>query len=157
MPSRFEPKRVSLTLAALAIWLSAVAPMPASRVLAQSAPAPAPDEFTHRGIQPGEQLPDLPVYALDGTEEGLANVDRAAPMLLLTSSYTCPKSRSSYPRAEAMAEKIGDRRLRVAIIYVLEAHPKGDPSPYRGYEDVTAENRRDGILCRQPRTINGCG
>jgi len=41
----------------------------------------------------------------------------------------------------------------VAIVYVIEAHPKGDPCPYKGVEDVTRENLRDGILCRQPTTL----
>lgn len=110
--------------------------------------------FTESGIQIGEQLPDLPVIDLDGKEHGLGDAWSGRPVLLLTSSYSCPKSRAGYPGAEALAASIVDRRrLGVVIVYVLEAHPKGDPSPYVGVEDVTAENRRDGILCRQPRTL----
>lgn len=97
-------------------------------------------------------MPDLPVYDLEGKEHGLREVAGGQPALLLTSSLTCPKSRSTYPQAEELASAL-EPRIPVIIIYVLEAHPKGDPSPYRGYEDVTAENRRDGILCRQPRTL----
>ena len=114
---------------------------------------PAQLKFDNTGARVGEQLPNLPLYDLDGKAGRLNDVwtNRTA-VLLLTSSLTCPKSRSSYPRAEELAAKLGDE-LPVEIIYVLEAHPKGDPSPYRGYEDVTAENRRDGILCRQPTSL----
>jgi ankyrin repeat protein len=116
--------------------------------------APAPLKFDTTGAQVGEQLPNLTVYDLDGKPGRLDNVwSNRTGVLLLTSSLSCPKSRTSYPRAEELANKLGDE-LPVEIIYVLEAHPKTDPSPYRGYEDLTAENRRDGILCRQPKTLD---
>lgn len=115
--------------------------------------APAPLKFDKTGAEVGEQLPNLPVYDLDGKPRRLSELwSNRSGVLLLTSSLTCPKSRASYPRAEELARQLGND-LSVEIIYVLEAHPKGDPSPYRGYEDVTAENRRDGILCKQPTTL----
>lgn len=116
----------------------------------ESAP---PLHFDKTGAQVGEQLPDLPVYALDGQEQSLDRALNNRPVLLLTSSLSCPKSRSTYPRAEALAEKLKGQ-LDVLIVYVLEAHPKGSASPYRGYEDVTDENRRDRIFCQQPRTLD---
>lgn len=116
--------------------------------------APAPLKFDTTGAQKGEQLPNLPLYDLDGKPARLNELwSNRTGILLLTSSLTCPKSRASYPRAEELAKQFGND-LPVEIIYVLEAHPKGDPSPYRGYEDVTAENRRDGILCPQPTTLS---
>lgn len=115
---------------------------------------PAPLKFDTTGAQVGEQLPNLTVYDLDGKSGHLESVwSYRTGVLLLTSSLSCPKSRTSSPRAEELADKL-DANLPVEIIYVLEAHPKTDPSPYRGYEDLTSENRRDGILCRQPRTLD---
>lgn len=128
-------------------------PRPGFAVASQVGPQAEASRFDKTGAQVGEQLPDLPVYDLEGKEHGLREVAGGNPALLLTSSLTCPKSRSTCPQAKELAAALGSR-LPVVIIYVLEAHPKGDPSPYRGYEDVTPENRRDGILCRQPRSLN---
>jgi ankyrin repeat protein len=116
---------------------------------------PGKPHFDSRGAQVGEQLPNLPVYKLDGTAQSLreAWLHSRQPTLLLTSSYTCPKSRSTYPRAAELAAKLKDR-VNVVVIYVIEAHPKGDPSPYSGAEDVTIENQRDGVLCRQPTALD---
>jgi ankyrin repeat protein len=141
-------QRWMLTLIALLPILCWICQAPA-----QSAP-PAPLKFDTTGAQVGEQLPNLTIYDLDGKPGHLDSVwSYRTGVLLLTSSLSCPKSRASYPRAEELADKL-DANLPVEIIYVLEAHPKTDPSPYRGYEDLTAENRRDGILCRQPKTLD---
>jgi ankyrin repeat protein len=117
------------------------------------APTPAgKPRFDVAGAQVGEQLPNLQMYDLEGKPAPLSHLWNQKPVLLLTSSYTCPKSRSTYPDAAALAEKLKGK-IDVAIIYVIEAHPKGDPSPYKGVEDVTPENLRDHILCRQPATL----
>ncbi len=87
------------------------------------------------------------------TEElGSWHPEASGLKLLVTSSYTCPKSRSRYPELQAVAQRFKSM-LKVVIVYVIEAHPLGDISPYKGVEDVTAENRRDGILFRQPTTF----
>src|SRR5271154_2421898 len=43
------------------------------------------------------------------------------PRLLLTSSFTCPKSRAQYPEAERIAERFQARGFMVEIIYVIHA------------------------------------
>ena len=123
--------------------------------LVRAAPehAAPPLTFDKAGARIGEQLPDLAVYDPDGKERSLDDARDRRPVLLLTSSLSCPKSRITYPRAEALAKKLANR-LNLVIVYVLEAHPKGSPSPYRGYEDVTDENRRDHVFCQQPRTLD---
>lgn len=114
---------------------------------------PGKPHFDSRGAKVGDQLPNLPMRTLDGKETSLGEAWAGGPTLLLTSSYTCPKSRATYPRAAELARKIAGRGVRVAVVYVIEAHPAGDPSPYTGAEEVTSENRRDQILCRQPTTL----
>ena len=103
---------------------------------------PGKPHFDSTGVQVGEQLPDLPLYTLDGQKTSLhALCSWRDPTLLLTSSYSCPKSRKSYPDAAKLAEKFKDS-IQTEFIYVIEAHPKGDPSPYTGAEDLTTENLR---------------
>lgn len=114
---------------------------------------PGKPHFDSLGAHVGEQLPALPVYTLEGKPVALDESWGQSATLLLTASYTCPKSRSTYPKAAALAAMLKGR-VNVAFIYVIEAHPTGDPSPYSGEEDVTNENRRDHVLCAQPRTLD---
>jgi ankyrin repeat protein len=155
--------RLSHTLIALlygvvaiipALCRAADAPVLPQRPQMPDTTPPGKPHFDSLGAQVGEQLPSVPVYELDGTAHSLREAwfRIGKPTLLLTSSYTCPKSRSTYPRAAELAAKL-EGRVQVAVIYIIEAHPKGDPSPYSGAEDVTIENQRDGVLCRQPSSL----
>jgi ankyrin repeat protein len=136
---------------ALALGSSSAGGVPAGP-LPDTTP-PGKPHFDTKGAKVGDQLPNLPMRTLDGKETSLAEAWSDGPTLLLTSSYTCPKSRATYPQAAELARRAASRGVRVAIVYVIEAHPAGDPSPYTGTEEVTAENRHDQILCRQPRTL----
>jgi ankyrin repeat protein len=115
------------------------------------AAATQPASFDRLGTKVGQQLPDVAVYTLDKEERPLASLCNR-PTLLLSSSFTCPKSRSTWPQADKIAAEYKDQ-IDVAILYVIEAHPFGDICPYQGVEDVTEQNRRDNILRRQPRTL----
>jgi len=108
--------------------------------------------FEKVGPQVGDQLPALDLRTVAGQVQRLDDAWRGGPALLVTSSLTCPKSRSRWPELKAVAERYGDR-LNVVIVYVIEAHPVGSVCPYKGVEDVTPENERDGILRRQPTTL----
>ena len=112
----------------------------------------AKPSYETTGAQVGEQLPDLTLRTTGDEPKQLSDAWNSGPAILLASSFTCPKSRSKWPEAKAIAEKYG-KQLNVVIIYVIEAHPKGDVCPYKGVEDVTEENVRDGILRHQPKTM----
>lgn len=112
---------------------------------------PPADRFDRTGPQPGEWLPDVPVTRLDGQERTLHHESQGLT-LLVTSSFTCPKSRSRYESLKALAGRF-QNQLRVVLVYVIEAHPIVDVCPYKGVVDVTTENQRDGILFRQPTTM----
>jgi len=114
---------------------------------------PGKPHFDSKGAKAGDQLPNIPMIGLDGKSTSLGKAWADGATLLLTSSHTCPKSRLTYPQAADLARRIAGRGVKVAIIYVIEAHPAGDPSPYSGKEEITDENRRDHILCRQPNTV----
>jgi ankyrin repeat protein len=104
------------------------------------------------GPQVGDQIPALNLRNLKGEPQRLGDAWRGGPALLVTSSFTCPKSRSRWPELKAIVDRYGDK-LNVVIVYVIEAHPVGSICPYKGVEDVTPENERDGILRRQPAKL----
>ncbi|WP_425616849.1 ankyrin repeat domain-containing protein [Anatilimnocola sp. NA78] len=113
---------------------------------------PAKLDFEKTGPQVGEQVPDLSLHTMKGEVQRLSDAWRGGPALLVTSSLTCPKSRSRWPELKALVEKY-DGKLNIVIVYVIEAHPVGSICPYKGIEDITPENERDGILRKQPRTL----
>jgi ankyrin repeat protein len=115
--------------------------------------APAKPTFDKTGPQVGDQLPDLKLRTLKGEPQHLGDAWHGGPALVVTSSFTCPKSRSRWPELNAIAEKYG-QKLNVVIVYVIEAHPVGSVCPYKGIEEVTPENQRDGILRQQPKTLD---
>lgn len=114
--------------------------------------AAAKPTFENVGPQVGEQLPDLQLRTIKGEVQRLGDAWRSAPALIVTSSLTCPKSRSRWPELSAIAKKYGDK-LNVVVLYVIEAHPVGSVCPYKGVEDITPENQRDGILRAQPMSL----
>ena len=107
--------------------------------------------FDRVGPQPGDRLPDVPLRTLDDKPFSLGELRGWSNVLLVTSSLTCPKSRTRWPDLKQIADQYPD--LHVLLVYVIEAHPVGDMCPYKGVEDVTPENREEGILHRQPTTM----
>jgi ankyrin repeat protein len=125
----------------------------AGHVFAQDTkPAAAPRNFDKTGPQVGEQVPDLRLHTMKGEEQRLSAAWSGGPALLVTSSLTCPKSRSRWPELKELVTKYEDK-LNIVIVYVIEAHPVGSVCPYKDIEDITPENQRDGILRKQPRTL----
>ena len=102
------------------------------------------------GIGVGTQVPDIDVYDLSGKAVRLSSLWADKPVLLVTGSLTCPPSRRTLPDTRAILDEY-KKRLNVAVLYVIDAHPKGDLSPYSGEEWVTKTNIEEGILIRQPR------
>ncbi len=98
----------------------------------------------------GTQVPDIDVYDLSGKAVRLSSLWADKPVLLVTGSLTCPPSRRTLPDTRAILDEY-KKRLNVAVLYVIDAHPKGDLSPYSGEEWVTKTNIEEGILIRQPR------
>lgn len=149
MPMRFVPAVAWFMLVCV---YAGAGDSPPALSLPDTTP-PGKPHFDTRGAKVGDQLPNLPMQTLEGKLTSLGTSWADGPTLLLTSSYTCPKSRATFPQAKDLAARVAARGVHVALIYIIEAHPAGDPSPYSGKEDVTAENRRDKILCRQPTTL----
>ena len=138
-----------VTVSAITNSLRAQDKPPAKTVIPTTVVKPT---FEKVGPQVGEQLPDLRLRNLKGEPQHLSDDWRGGPALVVTSSLTCPKSRSRWPELAAIAKKYGEK-LNIVVVYVIEAHPVGSACPYKGVEDVTPENERDGILRRQPQTL----
>ena len=155
----------------------------ATQTLAQERPAPghqtraeqqavgdarrevAGSDFEKQGILAGEQVPDLDVVTLDGQPTRLSKLWQEKPTLLVTASLTCGRARSRQPWVTEVAKKYADR-LNVAVLYTLEAHPVGDPSPYAEYspeledpahpgERPGANRSEAGFPRRQPSDLAG--
>ncbi len=106
-----------------------------------------PDLFT--GPQEGERAPKFSLKDLRGQEVRLEQFKGKRPIVLVTGSYSCPIYRKQLSSLEKLYEKYR-KRAAFFILYTIEAHPKGQVSPYAGREWVTEENEQQGILVRQP-------
>ena len=111
-----------------------------------------------RGIQVGDVLPELTVHALQVDEEEDAQpstlvLPEEKPTLIMTASLTCPVARRRIAQLDQIHQQFGDQ-IHAVVLYTIEAHPKGDPAPNRGEEWVTTPNEQQGILHRQPTTVD---
>jgi hypothetical protein len=108
--------------------------------------------FASRGVQPGEPLPALPATTLEGAPTSVRALQGARPLVLVTASLTCSVARAQQADVDALREQFGER-VAVVVLYTIEAHPKSDPCPYTGEEWIPKVNERDGVLERQPTTL----
>jgi len=95
-------------------------------------------------------MADSEVFSLAGASLSLSSFWHSAPVLLVTSSMTCPPSRQITPSVSEFAERY--TALQIVVLYVIDAHPEGDLCPYTGTNWLTKDNREAGILRAQPQT-----
>ncbi|TAH39924.1 MAG: T9SS type A sorting domain-containing protein [Bacteroidetes bacterium] len=104
------------------------------------------------GISAGNLVPDFKLYTLAGDSVRLSEVLQTnIPVLLISSSYTCPVFRGKIPVINQV-DSIYQGQLAVFIIYTVEAHPIIDVSPYSGNVWTTSTNQTEGVLFEQPKT-----
>jgi hypothetical protein len=113
----------------------------------------APTPIGSTGPRVGMAAPDFELQLLDGTTVKGAALWKQKPVLLMTGSHTCPVYRRTASPFEKLAAEFGDR-VNFVILYTVEAHPSGEPSIYFGRENVTAANKRDGILWPDAKTMD---
>ncbi|HLG34827.1 MAG TPA: T9SS type A sorting domain-containing protein [Bacteroidia bacterium] len=108
--------------------------------------------FNTSGYQAGDTVPDFTLYKPNGDSINLASeLQGGVPVLLVTGNYTCPVFRGKIPDINTMASVYGSA-LKIFVVYVVEAHPIIDVSPYSGTVWVPSANYTDGVLFRQPAT-----
>mgnify|MGYP001283865933 CR=1 FL=1 len=109
--------------------------------------------FQRQGVQPGERLPELSLVTLDGGRAALEGTYGGRPIVLVTASLTCNVARRRQAELDQLAARFGEA-VAVVVIYTIDAHPAVDACPYTGEEWVPADNERDAVLIRQPRTLD---
>lgn len=104
------------------------------------------------GRPEGEQAADFTLYDLNGNAFNLESaLLQGKPVLMISSSYTCPVFRNRLPRINSVAAQYADQ-LTTIIVYTPEAHPDLDISPYFGAVNTGQANINAGILYQQPTT-----
>ncbi len=82
-------------------------------------------------VKPGDRAIDFRLQGADGREHRLADALKDGPVLLLQGSATCPVFRERLPALTEIAERYAPK-LTTLLVYNIEAHPLGDPGPYKG-------------------------
>lgn len=83
-------------------------------------------------LQTGDPAVDFTLRDRNGRSHRLADLLADKPVLLVTGSWTCNVFQARQKYVSEIARDYDD--LQVVLIYTIEAHPKDQPSPYRGKE-----------------------
>lgn len=104
-----------------------------------------PSNFTppRASMSAGSTAIEFELRDLGGTTHTLTDLLATKPVFLQMGSYTCPVYQGKIAETNRLASMYG-ADVHFVIIYTIEAHPKTDPSPYRGaiWENSTTENYR---------------
>lgn len=110
-------------------------------------------DFAAQAPAPGQQAPDPVVHGLDGRAVALSTLLDRRPVVLQLGSHTCPVYRyRRFGMARLQQEFAG--RVAFVVLYTVEAHPAGSPSPYRDGEWLTWINRITGTRLDQPASLD---
>jgi hypothetical protein len=103
-----------------------------------------------RPLAEGVLIEDAPLCTPEGESCRLSDLWSSKPALLVTGSLTCPPARMFNSATSSLRDAFGDQ-LTVSVLYVIDAHPTGDVCPYTGTDWPGKDNRKQGIVVRQPR------
>ena len=123
-------------------------------LLAFSAPPAAgedAEQLLFGGPRQGDKAPEFILKDLQGRKVDLNAFKKRKPVILVTGSYTCPVFRDRMRALQLLYEKYRDRAV-FYVLYTVEAHPKGSPSPYASEEWIPQENIHDGVIFRKPKS-----
>ncbi|MBS1517392.1 MAG: T9SS type A sorting domain-containing protein [Bacteroidetes bacterium] len=108
--------------------------------------------FNTTGYQPGDTVNDFTLFSYNGDTLNLRReLEKGKPIVLISSSYTCPVYRGKVPAINSLVAQYSDS-VSIFIIYTIEAHPYPDISPYFGYVNPGQQNINEGILYPLTRT-----
>ena len=115
---------------------------------AQNRPVRRGDIGTN-GPKIGTEAPDFTLKTAEDQSIQVSALWAKKPTVILTGSHTCPVFRGKVSDIERLAKEFAGR-VSFLLVYTIEAHPKGSPSPYSGKEWITPKNEQEGILLPQP-------
>lgn len=122
----------------------------AAQDYSQGRPEPiAQQEWVAGPPRIGEPAPDFTLRTPDGEQIRLSDLYADKPVVLEFGCTTCPVYRSKIGQMQALRERFGDA-VHWLVVYTVEAHPAGSPSPYSGREWIGEPNQREGVLIAQP-------
>ncbi|MEO6190277.1 MAG: hypothetical protein ABIO44_07840, partial [Saprospiraceae bacterium] len=106
--------------------------------------------FTTSGYHVGDTVNDFTLFDLEHRAYSLSEMlADGKPVVLISSSYTCPVFRGKVQEINEVFKKYNDK-VNILIVYTVEAHPDIDISPYFGKVHTGGTNIAEGILFRQP-------
>lgn len=97
----------------------------------------------------GDPAPDFTLRTPDGQEIRLSDLYAEKPVVLEFGSLTCPVYRGKIEQMQVLRQRFGDA-VNWLVVYTVEPHPAGSPSPYSGREWIGERNQREGLLIAQP-------
>jgi hypothetical protein len=110
------------------------------------------ERFERHGPKPGELAPDFQLKTTAGKTIRASELWKEKPTVIMTASFSCPVFRNQAPGFETLTTEFGER-VAFLLVYTLEAHPKGEASPYFNEERVGQKNVKDGLIFPQPKTL----
>ncbi|MES2595920.1 MAG: deiodinase-like protein [Verrucomicrobiota bacterium] len=118
---------------------------------AEAQTRPCRDSIGIHGPKAGAEAPDFTLRSVAGVSIQASALWKEKPTVIVTASHTCPVFRGKAAAIESLRKDFAGK-VNFIVVYTIEAHPQGDPSPYSGEEWVTPKNEKEGILFRQPTT-----
>ncbi|MBA3564548.1 MAG: redoxin domain-containing protein, partial [Gammaproteobacteria bacterium] len=100
--------------------------------------------FPMQAPQEGEKAPDFQLRDLSGATMRLTELIDDRPIVLQLGSHTCPVYRYRRFGMRELQAEFADR-VHLLVVYTLEAHPTGAPSPYSNKEWRPLINRMTGV------------
>lgn len=109
-------------------------------------------DFSQYGYKVNETVADFTLYDKNDKEYKLSTLlSSKKPVLLISSSYTCPVFRGKIPLINQLQDSFGND-VQILVVYTVEAHPDKDTSPYFGRVNTGSQNVKEGVLYQQPTT-----
>ncbi len=124
-------------------------------------PMPAFDNFLANGLQPGQKMPEIALWNLDGKLVKLSQYKDKSNVAIILGSASCMVFRRHslalwtklHQRAADATAKTG-KKLEILVIYTQEAHPALENSIYAPQKQWTGEeNVADKVLVSMTKTF----
>ncbi|MCH8902648.1 MAG: T9SS type A sorting domain-containing protein [Bacteroidetes bacterium] len=112
----------------------------------------AGSNYDTQGYNVGDTVADFTLFKVNGTPVNLrTELQSGKPVLLVDGSFTCPAYRDRMPDFNTIYSTYAND-LIMYVVYVVEAHPIVDVSPYSGTVWTVPANTSAGINYTQAKT-----